>query len=256
MCPSSLCTQSHGKSAAARPGNDRGRDQHRHTREAQAPGKHLCAAHSHPPRPGTCTPTTHPHAAYQDGTAVGHHVLHRDPPSPLGSMRVRPHQLLYHSLHLHHLSKLCQTVLEQPPPDWNLSDTLSSSCTKLSSVSYSPSSSSSTLAFPFPLQLAPFLPPLSSLPLLLASVPPPPPDSHCPPSLPPPPPPPAPDPALPRWELARIEEPQQHHHVVKVCAGKITVVFVSTCCDTHLLPINVSYHSVNTVLRSDPRCRR
>ena len=84
------------------------------------------------------------------------------------------------------------------PPNWNLSDTRSSSCTKLSSVSYSPSSSSSTLAFQFPLQPAPFLPPLSSLPLLIASAPPPPPSySHGPPSLPPPPPPPRPRPRPP-----------------------------------------------------------
>ena len=27
------------------------------------------------------------------------------------------------------------------------------------------------------------------------------------------------------------------HHVVKVCAGKVTAVFVRTGCDTHLLPI-------------------
>ena len=70
-----------------------------------------------------------PHAAYLDRTAVGHHV-HCYCPLPLGSVRVRPHQLLYLSLHLavsvrSHSDRQCSYC----PPSWNRSATRSSSCT-------------------------------------------------------------------------------------------------------------------------------
>jgi len=52
--------------------------------------------------------------AHLDRTEVGRHVLHRNLPRPLGSMRVCPHQLLYRRLHRKRPPELRQTVRIQP----------------------------------------------------------------------------------------------------------------------------------------------